>query len=49
MEENEGESPSAEADNEKALFMEELARRALEEGIVIGDGKTDDTDGEDPQ
>ena len=49
IEENEGESPLAEADNEKALFMEELARRALEEGIVIGDGKTDDTDGEDPQ
>ena len=49
MEENEGESPSAEADNDKAPGMEELAKRALEDGVVIGDGKTDDTDGEDPQ
>ena len=49
IEENDGESPLVEADNEKALFMEELARKALEEGIVIGDSKTDDTDGEDPQ
>ena len=39
----------AEANSEKALLMEELAKRALKEGILIGDGKTDDTDGEDPQ
>lgn len=39
----------AEENSEKALLMEELAKRALKEGILIGDGKTDDTDGEDPQ
>ena len=38
-----------EENSEKALLMEELAKRALKEGILIGDGKTDDTDGEDPQ
>ncbi|MCR5809939.1 MAG: DUF2974 domain-containing protein [Lachnospiraceae bacterium] len=39
----------AEENSEKALLMEELSKRALKEGIEIRGGKTDDTDGEDPQ
>ena len=48
-EENTEEVQPAAEDSEKALFMEELAKRALKEGIEIRGGKTDDTDGEDPQ
>ena len=44
----EDEKPAAE-DSGKALSVEEMAIRALKEGILIRDGKTDDTDGEDPQ
>jgi hypothetical protein len=39
----------AEEESGKALSVEEMAIRALKEGILIRDGKTDDTDGEDPQ
>jgi cobalamin-dependent methionine synthase I len=48
-EENTEEVQPASEDSEKALFMEELAKRALKEGIEIRGDKTDDTDGEDPQ
>ena len=44
----EDEKPAAE-DSGKVLSVEEMAIRALKEGILIRDGKTDDTDGEDPQ
>ena len=48
-EESEGKAASSEAAKESVLPVEEHAKKALEEGIVIRDGKTDDTDGEDPQ
>ena len=47
--ENETKAAPAEADSERAPSVEELARIALEKGIMIRDGKTDDTDGEDPK
>ena len=48
-EEKTGAEPSAAADTEGAPAVEEHAKRALKEGIEIGDVKTDDTDGEDPR
>ena len=48
-EEKAGEAPPAAADTEGAPTVEDHARRALKEGIEIGDVKTDDTDGEDPR
>ena len=47
--ENETKAAPAEADSGRAPSVEELARIALEKGIMIRDGKTDDTDGEDPK